>query len=439
MSGEWQFQPYIRAGIAYNDNLFLDAPATERSDVIYQLSPGFHLERQGKHSELNLDYELQSISFKDNTDANGVYHQLDANGTTAIVPDLFYFDAGAMYTQRSVTPELTVPLDNLSVTGNQDDVAILQLSPYMTRQFGHDLRSDVRYRYDSVNYDRNDLPDSTSHTALANIGSVPGQQLLGWTLALQQRDTESDDGTDWKYQRAALDLQLFYSQTIVYTLSGGYERNEIQHNNFVDEGSFWLAGLIWNPNRRISITVNGGRRFYGTTGGLNLAYRSQRWTWAVDYSEDFQTSATLLTSGEADDPVIVQGDPGISAGVFLSKDLELTAVRQAGKTTLNLSLYRTDREYQELRQEEEVRGASGTWEWRLTRRSNLGVTLSADQYTYRGSAREDELYINRLYFNHRLSRNDTIEASYRNAQRNSNLPGGDYTQNLFLVTYQYDF
>ena len=37
MSGEWQFEPYIRAGIAYNDNLFLDAQGAEQGDTILSI------------------------------------------------------------------------------------------------------------------------------------------------------------------------------------------------------------------------------------------------------------------------------------------------------------------------------------------------------------------------------------------------------------------
>ena len=143
---------------------------------------------------------------------------------------------------------------------------------------------------------------STSHTATASIGMATGLLPFGWTVSAGYEHEDAHQLSqryEGKYVRG--DVVLPVSPTLALTGGVGYEKirasqraplrdasgNPVQDGNgrfvtdpasprltsFSTDGLIYDGGVIWKPNRRVTLEARGSYRYGGTIYTGSLTYR----------------------------------------------------------------------------------------------------------------------------------------------------------------------
>ena len=134
-----------------------------------------------------------------------------------------------------------------------------------------------------------------------------------------------DENNTNTFKRIGLDLGYLVTPATRLTALIGYEDNEFETNVTTEptDGSFWAAGLLWQPSRRNELEVRYGERFFGNTGSFRWVFQGRILRTDFTYTEGFTTGgqvqlATPVTPGGG-----VQTDPAqFRDQVFFSQRFE---------------------------------------------------------------------------------------------------------------------
>lgn len=225
---------------------------------------------------------------------------------------------------------------------NSADLYSFYVGPTFGRNFG-DLEVGAAYRFGYTRAEITNatvLPtgapvvgsfdESTNHALIASVGMRPGAARLpfGWRLS-GGADLEEAGQLDQQYRgrHARLDLTVPVAATVALVGGVGYEnirvsqraplldaatgRPVLDRNGrlvsdtaqprqiaFETDGLIWDAGVLWRPNRRLSIESRIGRRYGSTTYTGAISWRANENTvLAASLYDNFTTVGRQLSSG----------------------------------------------------------------------------------------------------------------------------------------------
>src|SRR5436190_20012070 len=89
--GDWTVAPRVSGQEIFTDNV-LYTPTNRRGDFITSVSPGIDIIGESPRLQAKLDYAPTLQLYALTPDQNFIGHNLYANGTAVVVPDLLFFD-----------------------------------------------------------------------------------------------------------------------------------------------------------------------------------------------------------------------------------------------------------------------------------------------------------------------------------------------------------
>ncbi|MFA9460952.1 TIGR03016 family PEP-CTERM system-associated outer membrane protein [Thiohalorhabdus methylotrophus] len=446
--GQWVVEPRLTLGETITDNYSLAPPGEEEWDLVSQITPGIGIEGEGRRVQAYLDYQAQSLFYVRNPDTNGVFHQLDANGTGELLRNHLFLDASAAYTQQLISPAGTVPTSNLVPTANRTDVANFRVSPYAVQEFGSFANGQVRYTYDRTQYASGGLFDTESNAISGSLNSGRRFNELGWSLRYYREKEQLEELPDRTFERYSGELSYrLGAKTEIFGV-GGYEDNDYEtRQQGTDLSSdFWEGGLRYHPTRRTSLEGAFGERYFGNTWRVNLRHRAPDSEWFLRYTETVETTTQVqddqlqfrLTDSSGNTITDEQGNPVIVEvpfslqiqDVFLRKRLYGEVTAHTAKAQIRVSGYGESREYQRTGVEEEGYGAGAGMNWRIAPRTRAIGRISWDRHdlAFLGD-RNDDIWRLGVRLARELRRKLTASLDYQYLRRDSNQPGVEYRQN----------
>ena len=444
-AAEWNVVTSIEVSESYNDNVYLSAPGTEKSDFVSQINPGIFVEAEGKRSEFELDYVMQNVWYSEESEYNDTFHTFNARGNAEIYSNLFFIDATAGHTQQSISRDDTIPTDNTTISDNRSDLNMASISPYLMKQFGSDTSAAVRYRENWINYSEAGLSDISEQTLSADIHTSYAEK-IDFGISYEYREIEPDDGFNSCLEAAGLDMDYSISGKLGLLAGTGYEKNEYELLSTVqvEKGKTWYAGIRWRLSRRSMIITRYGERAFGKTKSVDLMHSTRRWRWEAEYQEDYTTTAsTLFTNqqrGEITDLLVQAGDSQPSSEVILSKNTTIQGTRDFGKLDINLTAFNRDRIYRVSRQAEEVYGGSLRVSWALLPRSTFILDVSKENEVLYSGTVTDKRDISSLTYVREVSRRMNLSLEYRNYElKTTSLLRNDFRQNRVLLQIRAEF
>ncbi|MFP4560970.1 MAG: TIGR03016 family PEP-CTERM system-associated outer membrane protein [Thiohalorhabdus sp.] len=451
-AGEWVLAPRLTLGETISDNFALAPPGEEEWDLISQITPGIRVERDGTRTQAYLDYQAQSLFYVRNPESDGVFHQLEANGTGELWRNHLFLDGAASYTQQLISPLGAVPESNLVPTANRTDVATYELSPYYVQRLGSFADARARYTYNRVDYETQSLSDTESNGVSASLDSGERYDDLGWRASYSREEERLEDWPDRTFERASGELShRLGSKTEVFGMYG-YEDNDYETDPTGDatggdlSSDFWEAGMRYSPTPRTFLEGAYGERYFGNTWRANLEHSTRQTNWQVGYSETIETESQLqadtlnmrLTdpsgntiTDEEGNPILLEVPFSLQVqDVFLRKRWNADVTADTGKSQFRLSGYQESRDYQRTGLEEEGYGAGTGWTWRIAPRTRAITRLSWDHHdlAFQGD-RKDDVWRFGVRLARELRRQLTTSVDYQYLRRDSNQSSAEYRQN----------
>ena len=288
----WDFGVDIELGVIRSDNIFLAVDGMEESETIYTIAPEFFLTTDSDRIDANIRYRPEAYFYDQYSDADNIYHVVDATMTGALVRDRVFLYLGASNFQSIILPEFEFPTSNVPISNNRIDSRTLEARPYWQQSLGNaDLMLELSYI--DVKYDDELIQSNNARTAKFSLDNIASQQGLAWGLNYEYRRMEYDMSVPWEFQRAALDLGFWVSGNARLFVVGGAETaiDNIFEANMDSE--LWEAGLQYKPNSRLNIEAAAGDRSYGTSFRLDLSYTLRRGETSLTYNEGPGTRGQL--------------------------------------------------------------------------------------------------------------------------------------------------
>ncbi len=309
----------------YSDNIALETDQ-EEDDWVTDISPGVIITADGNRLDLQFDYSLQNLIYSNDSDRNSSNHRLNTRLQTELIEDIFFFDANARISQQLVDSREGLSNDRISGSQNAEDVYGYSLSPYITPRLGDLLTAEIRYTYDYVDSEEDNVNNSFSDDSEGDHFSVSlenGDQLasIRFQLDYDSREVDYGDGdrTDteflrilagyWLNRNWSIDLisndednefigdrgdndpdDSYYGAGFTWRPSDTFNIS-LAYNDRTDprrdeDDSFASGQLEWKPTPRTDIKAEFGNRFFGETYDFSFSHRMRRSSWQISYSED---------------------------------------------------------------------------------------------------------------------------------------------------------
>ena len=489
---DWTFKPRLSVSEIYTDNVDLAPSGQEDSDLITVITPGFSLRRATSRLTLDVDYQMQVLTFVEDSDANRVNHGLSGSMNAELQEDLLFLDAGAWMSQAIVDARAPQSVDGIAGGGNLTDVQAYRVSPYLVHNFSNFFNGILRFGHERV-YTDGAIQNSETNFVSGALNSGPNFGLLDWNLNYlkSREDRRSRDRLDRESIGASAAYRIHPKLSLL--AEGGREENDFGTTRIAQNGSYWAVGATWTPNRYLSLTALEGDRFKSGTVrltpsqrtsllvsyrerdvGLNpgavwngaFQHRTRRTVWQANYFEDTQTSqralfdalafdeavADAIGSGDfilTPDGVIVNVDFDafltLRDEVFERKRGQASVSYKTGKSVIAILAFSEQRDFLETDvinsavDMERSRGVSARWRWQFSGLSHTNITGSWRGTDFSSDGREDDRWYIDTMLTRMLSRNATGSVGYRFTRNDSTLDSAEYTENRLIARLTFEF
>lgn len=495
---DWRMRPSLSMSEVFTDNLELSDTA-KRSGFITEVAPGVSLFGTSPWSNFNLNYRLQGLYNAGGSDAVDINHQLQMNGLYQAVRNRLFVQTSSSISQQNISNGF-IATDNLTGGRDRTETKNFSISPYWTPQFGQYARGLFKVGYQNTSFDNASfgggsvsssglISDSDTFSKQARLTSGTKFGRVRWSLNYSSQEQSRATGDDILFEQYQGDLRYYLNRKFNVFGQAGYENNDYQTlNDSINNGFFYTFGGQWSPNRwysleagygnnrHVTVRFNPSPNFIGhvtyrnkevglNTGDswdANIRYRAQQAFIGFNYSQDTTTVQQVLVEQTAFDltgPVIdtdidpVTGQPlspllnpnlpNFVDDVIVNKQASLTFGYQTGKSSYNLSFYNTRRTYELNPQEDNVYGASGSWNWRLAPRLNF--YLRPTWQTIDNEASSNDRYDVALGFSKAIPINlgrpllMNTRLEFRHINQMSDLSTNDYVENRATANFAVRF
>lgn len=466
-AANWQITPRLSVTETYSDNIRLAPKGQEQQSFVTDISPSISVKRTGARFKLSLDYTLQNLFYTGDvgSSSNNTNHTLAATAETELIEGAVFVDSRASITNQNVSITGPQAFDNINDTRNRTEVKTFAISPYWLHSFGSFGSSEVRYTYDVVDYDSSAIARSTGNKLNIRFNSGPQFNNLQWGLNYAAEKIDYSDSQAVSLSQDT-DSQIFtanarYRLNSKFSLVGygGYENYNYPTVGADPSGLWWRVGGAWSPTSRTSLEATVGRRFFGTTYGLNFRHRTRRTTWSLSYAEDVSSARTealvaagalplfnLLICDPRIDPtcqpvgVLVLFNPQLVNETFVTKHWQGDVTMNTGKSVITLTSF-NDTRISQLNSLNDYRqyGVGANWNYRLAPRTTSDVAAVWTRSSLASAVSADDLLHLRLGLNHQFRPKLFGSLNFRHTQRHASDANNDYRENSISATVNMTF
>ena len=489
---EWTTQPSVGATATYTDNA--NQSATNPQDaLILRVTPGVSFTSKGSHRvQASLNYGLSGVARFGENDSTDFYHRLSALGKAEMVEDFLFIDGNANISQELISLTGSPASADINA-GNRTSVGTYSISPYIRQRLGTFANAQARYTKSGAIFENDVASNANIDSFTAGLSSGTRFDNLNWGLDYSIRQASNSSLADTTFERAS--ATVGYALTRKFRVFGTYgqEWNEYVGNTGATssfDGSFYRVGFGWAPNRRTSLEMSAGERYFGKTFSASGSYQTRSTRWTLRYVEDVsditqqflgQSSRTywvcnvggmnrafptdayplppagiclanpvtafgLAALGVPVSDLVAAGllNIGIANGVFVLKNLTAGVVWDVGRLNFGFSAQDSRRLYALLGAgEDRIQSVTGSVGYRMSPKTtaNGGLSLSRIQVDNPNAAlsRDDDLITFSLGLNHAFA--DMLNGAliFRHTERDSNVATGDFTENSLTATVNMRF
>jgi uncharacterized protein (PEP-CTERM system associated) len=285
--GDWLTSVGAEATLTATDNVSLEPPERERSDVVAELRVPLALRRSGSRMHADFLYAPTAYVYARNSEDNDIQHKLSALLSTEVVDNFFYLDAAADVDQTYISPLAPRPETGASITDNRTQQTTLRLSPYVARKTAK--RWEYLARNDTYwnTYQESGLDDSLVNRVSLGLRSPPARVRTEFDYTYLYTKYESQDSGFYQ-QVGRVRPGVALTRRLRVGARLGYESNDYELSSY--SGEVYGAELAWRPTPRTNLTAFLEHRFFGESYGLNFSHRSRRTLWRLVGIRDTYTS-----------------------------------------------------------------------------------------------------------------------------------------------------
>ncbi len=446
IAGDWDLGASLLTELILTDNMNLSEDDAKAS-IVPRIRPSFTAVKEERNLAVSFSYSLdyaeplinREYAFSDESFS----HILDANMESELYKDVLFFDARANANRYLIRSGGKSGGDGLAFQGDSTQTFGFQVSPYVRQHYGQYTDLEARYTFSNVNAVVDDLIDSYSNEVYVTLDS--GDQFIAnpWDIKAIIVDERYKTGTDATYGWVRSQFGHVFSNQWTGNVSLGYENGEFVTTENEPEGVTWSVGGIWTPNERTSLDFSWGQRFSGDNLYFTFNHYNKRTTWTAELAHTLDSTQremfaqNLVDTGSGAPLVPTDSNENVgtlTSRIFVSDRLTTRFSLDTGRSTLGISAYYIQREYQNDGETTINYGLNTNWNRALRVNTEINIGLLLDRY--RDSI--DFPYVNtgELYYGvtHQITPTTYAAVTVRNRIRDSENIDDSYTENSLMAT-----
>ena len=473
---QWETRAAVSTGLVYTDNVCLTED--EKIDKwILTATPSGTVKRTGGRSALDMRFSIgfntlaeSGVNCPNNRQGQaGVSNvspapRLRLFSQNRVAGDWLFFDAQAFAGQNLVNAFAPDSGDELNATGNVNTTYGYSLSPYIRKRFGTRYEGLLRYSFDQRLNTTDAVRDSTGERWLFDVGVPADRNKISYGITGDYYEVEFEEFrnrpevvTSISSYRLRGGYQL--SRKLQFYASAGVDRNDFL-STFEDiDDTAWDAGLVWTPNRRVTVQAGTGERFFGTTPKFSIEYRHRRSRLRFNYERELTYTQNLRANSQlpgvgfpnppVDDPGLSGTPTTLSAQPILNEGYVLFYRLGGKRNAIAIRAARSEQRRAADGRDATFDNASISWNFRFSARTNFRAAVTyaeqdAEQFFLEdedlvGPVRSSETLGYTLGFDRSFGSRSELIVLYRYRDRESELEFDNFVENRVTLTWRYRF
>ena len=399
--GRWttQVTPFVEGSVTYSDNINLDPDGFEQDETILTATAGIDVAVQSERLSGQVSYAASYDTYLNNTNDDGLRHNLDTGWSAAIVPNLLYLDVGAGVSEVFIDSDDRFSGNPVANSNNRSRAYFGLVSPSLRKNIGGWANAELRYTLRGEAYEDDDIDGGYSHTVSAALSSDPRKfRRFGWAAVteFEQYNPESD-GEELDRWTSYVSVDVPVSRTLALTGTVGYDQFS---NNVSDDlaGLYGNVGVRYQPSERLSSQAFVGYRYDGIDYGGAITYAARRNLTAslaarrgVQFS-NFDNDEALLTALNGNNGGLQNNlNPtfAVQDADAVVDTLQATVAGAVGKTGWTAGVTAVHRDFDNVFEDETVVSANLGLTRALTNRLTGELGAGYSQFQQDGSSIDD--------------------------------------------------
>jgi uncharacterized protein (PEP-CTERM system associated) len=273
-----RIEPTLSAGLSTINNYRSDPGARQRSAVVPTVSPGvrMRLESRGGRVQGSVDYGLSTVVNLRDIEDTALRNRLSARARAEVIENHFDVNVFGSISRQPISIFGRQTVDGSPIDENQSEVRNLSVQPVLRGVLAGEVavQASATARYSDAAA-RGYTEDGRS-ASLSLSSARPAR--VGWSLVGTRSVSEFEGGRETTIDRVTGSVSLRPDVDWLFTLRAGQERTDIAS---VQQRTYdnWGAGVVWTPNPRTSVAVDGDHRFFGTSYAVSVQHRHRRIVW----------------------------------------------------------------------------------------------------------------------------------------------------------------
>ncbi len=480
----------IRPGISlqelYSDNINLSPKGQEDQAFVTEVSPYVIVRARGARNRVNAALRLENLFFHGIDKNANTYFQGQFESRSRLWANSFFVDLRGTHSQANTRNRGRVAIDNVSQAGDRVNVSTYTISPFWRMKLGGYVEGEARVSYSDVMVsnkgdNRNGIADSRIHEERLTLNSSTRFDVVGWKLGLSNRAEDRQSGgtglnsiNDIQYFNTFGEINFKLAPRFIVFARAGYADNDLglfQLNS--KNGVYYQVGGRWKPSSGLELSAAAGNNNFirlsimpfkrakwqvgyrhnriglntGSQWDTDFEYRTSNLVWHAGYEVDTVTTQQVLLERDVFDTGI--GDINNTSGLTVDNNLndltslsnevyerkrgEISVEGSAGKSTIRVTAYSEERNFDKSRQNEEAKGALLSWRWRFNGRTSSLVSANVERIDGGNQSSNFEENNTRwgigAQIKRAISKHFTATLGYRYSRQEANQPESEYAEN----------
>jgi len=381
---QFEIVPTISLSERYTNNLYL-AEHTGARDLITLVNPGLMALYRSRTIEFGVDYDYYQQFLYKNPELNTNYQELDV--TLAAQPLRILTLTGNANIGYEPISYADQRISDAVISREYERISNGFFSPAIGIQRDA-YYGELSYIYGLSRY--HDRPVFSSDSSGVRLrGGVGQDKLLSLDVELGRTDVQyiNAPNSDAVYQQAEFTLTYHFSPKLSVFYERGYERYTSERVAADRAGYLWSLGVEAKPKDYLTVELNRGERYYGSSyqGLVNyhrrrieidVSYQEELTSRALSFYQDINTGSTGIEDVDFRNYLTETND------ILLEKNLQSSFRYTLGRALFSYDARGTHRYSQLVHSSEKVYLHRLAWRLRMARNSALSAS-----YEYRRSWR----------------------------------------------------
>ena len=435
-SARWTLDRGVTLRATYTDNVNFAGD----SDVVFDITPRFALRRDEAVSrgrvDLDVRYGLSALPGQSLVFSN-FRHNGQADLSVELVKRRFFFEGRATAAQQTINNRGGTSDEIFNFSGNFTQSYTYQFGPVYRHHFGPYADGVARFAVNGVINE--DVANTDSTGDLFEVALSSGRKFARtpWRIShLRESIDNEGSGQDVEFSRSDAQLSYIIDRRFSVTGSVGWDEDDFQGAESDDDGFRWQVSTTYRPSTRTSFTLGYGDQFAGPSIFFDLTYRGRRTILTAGVSErrstvrDLQIQQVVIPINNSfGNPIIdpFSGQPfGIAVDLASVRDdvvnlreYEARAAHEFRGLNTDVRIFRTERDFEILNDDEIVTGVNGSIGRSLNSRASVSLFGGWQETEFEVDNRTDERWNIGLSYRHQVSAKVAAVADVQHIERDS--------------------